>query len=141
MLLGAAVSLAAGAAIMAMALAAGRAAGTTALATLLAVALCVGGAALLVLHMRTRGRCNLPCWPSRAARLSRHLIEGEGGGGGMPPYSPPRSATETTLATEEGVSPSSMAAGKADERVRLMESSDNADADRIADSAPRVVLM
>lgn len=94
-----------------------------AVCVLLALALVGAGAAMFTLHLRSQGRCNLPCWPSRAARLSSTLTE--------QPVAPPRSETQVTFAES----------AFKDERVKLMESSDGVEAEKIAESEPKIVLM
>ena len=78
--------------------------------------------------------------------LSRTLVDGGGDGRAAAAArfdfsAAPRSGTETTLADDDVSSAPDTGQERRDERVKLMEASDNADADRIADSAPKVVLM
>ena len=101
--------------------------------TLFLVLGAVGGL-LFVLYLRAIGRCNLPWWPSRAARISRTLIPSG------PPEDElhcavPASATQLTLAE-----PVHGAAAAGHERSKLMEEPDTLEADRIAQSEPRIVL-
>ena len=97
---------------------------------LLGLALIVGGAALFVFFLRAQGRCNFAFWPNRAARLSATLINEDDGVS--------RSAAQITMAAaaaDEG-DPSF----KTEERTKLMEA-DNIEAEKIAQSSPKVVLM
>ena len=98
------------------------------------------GGLLFVLYLRAIGRCNLPWWPSRAARISRTLIpsgppEEELIAG--PAAAVPASATQLTLA-DPAVHCSGGVAGH--ERSKLMEEPDTLEADKIAESEPKIVL-
>ena len=114
-------------------LAVGCANGSLGIVTGLTLFLVLGavGGLLFVLSLRAIGRCNLPWWPSRAARISRTLIPS-----GPPEEelnSVPASATQLTLAE-----PAQGVAGN--ERSKLMEEPDTLEADKIAESEPKIVL-
>ena len=111
---------------------AGNGAASLILAVVLGICLATLGAFLFTCYLRTRGRCNLSWWPNRAARLSGTLVESGG---------PNRSCTQTTLAEEEAFwGDKNVAQASGDERIKLMES-DNAEAEKIVSSQPKVVLM
>ena len=115
-------------------LAVGCANGSLGIVTGLTLFLVLGavGGLLFVLYLRAIGRCNLPWWPSRAARISRTLIPS-----GPPEEelnSVPASATQLTLAE-----PVQGGAG-GNERSKLMEEPDTLEADKIAESEPKIVL-
>jgi hypothetical protein len=92
------------------------------------------GGGLFVFYLRAIGRLNLPCWPSRAARISKTLIQS----GDDPAASAAtrRSATQLTLA-ESVNSVNSVS----HERSKLMEEEDTIEADKIAESGPKIVLI
>ncbi len=108
------------------------------------------GGILFVFYLRAIGRLNLPCWPSRAARISRTLlpssatgdpayvaVSSSSGGGAK------RSSTELTLA-ESQIGTASMQQQleqqQQAERSKLIEESDTAEAEKIDGSGPRIVL-
>ena len=114
-------------------LAVGCANGSLGIVTGLTLFLVLGavGGLLFVLYLRAIGRCNLPWWPSRAARISRTLIPS-----GPPEEelnSVPASATQLTLAEP-------VLGGAGNERSKLMEEPDTLEADKIAESEPKIVL-
>lgn len=82
----------------------------------------------ILIYCRNTGRIDLPCWPSRARRISRTLI-GEPGG------HPPRCGTQMTIAEEESGNVLNR-----DERIKLMES-DNLEAEKIAQSEPKIEFL
>ena len=86
---------------------------------------------LFVIYLRNTGRVNLPCWPSRAARISRTLI-GDHGGSSI------RSGNQVMTVTDEESGGGT--ALNREERIKLMES-DNLDAEKIAQSEPKIVFM
>ena len=125
-------------------LAVGCANGSLGIVSGLALFLVLGavGGILFVLYLRAIGRCNLPWWPSRAARISRTLIpsgppEEELVAG--PAAAVPASATQLTLAD-----PAAHCGGNGGvaghERSKLMEEPDTLEADKIAESEPKIVL-
>ena len=95
------------------------------------------GGVLFVFYLRAIGRLNLPCWPSRAARITRTLIPSED-----PAFfsadvvGPKRSSTEMTLVVENSAPAAQLHA----ERSKLIEESDTAEAEKIGDSRPKIVL-
>ena len=118
-------------------LAVGCANGSLGIVSGLALFLVLGavGGVLFVLYLRAIGRCNLPWWPSRAARISRTLIPS----GPPVPCAVPASATQLTLAD-----PAAHCGGNGGvaghERSKLMEEPDTLEADKIAESEPKIVL-
>ena len=123
-------------------LAVGCANGSLGIVSGLALFLVLGavGGVLFVLYLRAIGRCNLPWWPSRAARISRTLIpsgppEEELIAG--PAAAVPASATQLTLADPAAHSGGGVAGH---ERSKLMEEPDTLEADKIAESEPKIVL-
>ncbi len=106
---------------------AGGSEGLVALTVLFALTLMSVGVGLLVFYQRREGRCNLPCWPSRAAVLSRDLNVANA----FPEV--PRSGTQVTLVDKPNVSSSG------DERLKLMED-DNVAAVKIQQSKPKLVI-
>lgn len=103
--------------------------GFVALTVLFALTLISAGVGLLVFYQRREGRCNLPCWPSRAAVLSRDLNVANA----YPEV--PRSGTQVTLVEKPNVS-----SGGGDERLKLMEADDNVAAVKIQQSGPKLVI-
>ena len=96
------------------------------LSLVLALVLLMLGVALVLFYLRSQGRVNLPCWPSRAERFSRALID-----------QPPRSNTQVTLAEEE----TTLSVQGRDERTKLMDNDHYSDSQKIAHSEPKIVLM
>ena len=97
----------------------------------LSLLLVLVGVGLFVMYLRMIGKCNLPCWPTRAARFSQSLVEN--------PAETSRFGTQVTLAADEEESYLGGMAGTEQERSKLMES-DNIDAERIGSSEPKIVF-
>ena len=98
----------------------------------LSLLLVLVGVGLFVMYLRMIGKCNLPCWPTRAARFSQSLVEN-------PADASSRFGTQVTLAADEEESYLGGTAGTEQERSKLMES-DNIDAERIGSSEPKIVF-
>ena len=98
----------------------------------LSLLLVLVGVGLFVMYLRMIGKCNLPCWPTRAARFSQSLVEN-------PADASSRFGTQVTLAADEEESYLGGTAGTGQERSKLMES-DNIDAERIGSSEPKIVF-
>lgn len=81
----------------------------------------VGGVFLMLLYLRTTGRCNFAWWPSRAAVLSRTLNEDT------------RSPTQMTVTSEV------VASNPEEESSKLMDEQDST-AEKIGQSDPKIVL-
>jgi len=92
-LFGGAVALATGGALAGVAAASNASGGAFALLFVLALGLICAGVGLVIQHLRSTGRVNLPCWPNRAAVLSRNLVLREEDEMARPA----RSATEVRL--------------------------------------------
>lgn len=92
---------------------------------ILSVILLASSIYLFTLYLRTKGHCNLPCWPNRAAIISRTLME------------EPETPVQSVIVSGDDPSVREVVL---DEKINLMEAEDEA-GERITKSQPKIVLM